>query len=239
MKLKLFLIITIFACSMAESFAHALWIETSTSGKTGQVQEVKIFLGEYASNERDSISHWFSNMKDFSLWLTTPDGKKSPLICTAAGNYFKAVFTPAAAGVYTLSVDHTVKEVYGGTKIHYYALASVTVNQSLTGSENVVNGTDLSFQTPIGKTYKLNGPVSAAVVYKKSPRADGDITVQTPAGWSKKFKTDQKGNVTFDAMWVGRYLLEGTFTEDAKGTHEGQEFSSVWHCVTYCVDVIK
>jgi uncharacterized GH25 family protein len=76
--MKKFLFSVILCCSMQALFAHAIWIETVNSGKIGQPQEVSVFLGEYADNERDSIQHWFSNMPAFTLYLVASgqhDGK--------------------------------------------------------------------------------------------------------------------------------------------------------------------
>lgn len=237
--MKKFLFSVILCCSLQPLFAHAIWIETVTTGKIGQTQEVKVFLGEYADNERDSIQHWFSNMKDFTLYLVKPDGQKEKLTCTANGNYFTATFTPAVAGTHLLSIDHTVQEVYSGSKIHYYAMGLVKVNNSLTGVDNAKDYTDFSMLTNLKKTNKLHQPATVQLSYKKAAPAAGEVTVQSPEGWTKKFKAGQAGDVTFSPAWAGRYMLEGTFTEDATGQHEGKDFNKVWHCVTYCMDVDK
>ena len=64
------------------TFAHALWIETASSGKLGQKHAVKVFYGEFVANERDSVAKWYSDVKDFSLWLVGPDQKKVQLSLT-------------------------------------------------------------------------------------------------------------------------------------------------------------
>ncbi|RFS26959.1 hypothetical protein DVR12_04030 [Chitinophaga silvatica] len=235
------LLFTVLFCfSMQALFAHALWIETITTGKIGQTQEVKVYLGEYADGQRDSTQHWFSNMKDFTLYLIAPDGKKEALQCTANGNHFKATFTPTVAGTYTLSVDHTVQEVYGGSKIRYYALGLVKVNGSAEGLAQLPQRTDFTLLAQENKKFKVNQPTNVKFLYKqeKTPEA-AELTVQSPAGWAKKFKADEQGAVTFQPFWSGKYMLEGTFTENISGTHEGKPFERIWHCVTYCMDVDK
>lgn len=237
MKKLLFSVILFFSCQVL--FAHAIWIETITTGKIGQAQEVKVFLGEYADNQRDSLDHWFSNMKEFTLWLVTPDGKKQQLTCTPAGNYFTASFTPATAGTYVLSIDHTVKEVYGENKIHYYAQGVVKVDGSLKGADNVKAHTDFAMLADHSKINKLHQPAKVQLSYKNAAPAGSELTVQSPEGWAKKFKAGQQGDVTFSPAWKGRYMLEGTFTENGAGQHEGKDYKTTWHCVTYCMDVEK
>lgn len=195
--MKKFLFSVILCCSMQALFAHAIWIETVNNGKIGQPQEVKVFLGEYADNERDSIQHWFSNMAAFTMYLVTPDGQKEQLTCVPAGKYFTATFTPKVAGAHLLSIDHTVAANYGGSKIHYYALGLVKVNGSLKGIENLQTHTDFALLTNNSKASKLHQPEKVQLSYKKAAPADGDITIQSPEGWAKKIKTDQRGDITF------------------------------------------
>lgn len=229
----------VFCCCMQTLFAHALWIETVTSGKVGQAQEVKVFLGEYADGERDSTQNWFSNMRDFTLYVIAPDGKKEALQCTPNGNHFKATFTPKTAGTYVLSVDHTVQEVYSGSKIRYYALGLVKVNGSAAGGGELVQKADYALVTKGDRKPKVNQAESVQLFYKQNRSSVSELTVQSPVGWTKKFKADENGAVTFQPYWAGKYMLEGTFTENASGTHEGKPFERIWHCVTYCLDVDK
>lgn len=237
MKLQKILSILMLACNTL--FGHALWIETNTSGKSGQAQEVKIFLGEYAANERDSTQNWFSNMREFSLFLIAPDGKKSQLMATANGNHFKASFTPTVAGTHVLSIDHVVTEVYGGSKIHYYALAQVTVNGSTAGSNNLASNADFLVLTNTTAKHKTNSPEKVQLQYKKANVKEGSLAVQSPEGWAKTFKADASGFVSFVPFWTGLYLLEGSFTEQVSGVHETKEYKRVWHCTTYCLPVEK
>jgi uncharacterized GH25 family protein len=239
MTLKKYLFAAVLLLSVHMLSAHALWLETNTTGKIGQAQEVNVFLGEFADNQRDSVQHWFSNMKEFTLYAIAPDGSKKKLDCTANGNHFKAMFTPEVAGTYTLSIDHTVKDVYGGLKIRYYALGLVTVNKSLNGINNVKEHTGLVLLTAADKAHKINTPENVHLLYNKTNPADAALTVQSPSGWAKKFKADEKGAVAFSPFWPGRYMLEGTFSEKESGKHEGSDYTSVWHCVTYCMDVAK
>ena len=101
------------------TFAHALWIETASSGKLGQKHAVKVFYGEFVANERDSVAKWYSDVKDFSLWLVGPDQKKVQLSLTPGTNYIETSFTPEQNGGYTLLISHEAKELGGATKYHF------------------------------------------------------------------------------------------------------------------------
>ncbi|SFD62581.1 protein of unknown function [Chitinophaga sp. CF118] len=239
MTLKKYLFAAVLMLCVHTLSAHAIWLETSTTGKIGQAQEVKVFLGEYGDNQRDSLQHWFSNTKEFTLFLIAPDGSKKKLDCVENGNNFKATFTPEVAGTYTLSIDHTIKNIYDGNKIRYYALGVVKVSNSLTGIDNMKQHAGLVLLTAPDKAHKINIPENVQLLYNKAKPAESAVTVQSPAGWSKKFTADKNGVVTFSPFWPGRYMLEGTFAEKESGKHEGAEYTGVWHCVTYCMDVEK
>ncbi|NML38688.1 hypothetical protein HHL17_15880 [Chitinophaga sp. G-6-1-13] len=235
--MKKLLFSALLCCCMATAFGHALWIETIVNGKKGQAQEVKVFLGEYAENERDSTQNWFSNMRDFKLYLIDPSGKKQQLECTPAGNHFKATFTPQTDGAYVLYIDHTVQEVYSGSKIRYYAQGIVQVNHAK-GLDNLKQN-DFVLLTGGAAPKKINVPEKVSLLHKtKTTLPKAELVVQSPDGWTKKVKSTQDA-FSYVPVWNGRYLLEGTFTEDEKGDHEGKPYERVWHCVTYCKDVTK
>lgn len=238
MSFKKYLIVALLVLSISKLSAHAIWLETNTTGQIGKAQDVLVFLGEYGDNERDSLQNWFSNTKDFELFLIAPDGTRKKLNATPNGNSFKASFTPEVAGTYTLSIDHTIKDIYGGNKIRYSALGTVKVNKTATGADNLKQNKGLVVVVA-DKAHKVNAAENVKLLYNTSAAPHGGaVTVQSPAGWSKKFEA-KNGEVTFSPFWAGRYMLEGTYSEKEKGTHEGAEYTGVWHCVTYCLDVEK
>jgi len=220
-----------------QSFAHALWIETSHTGKQGKQQEVKIFFGEYASNERDSTATWFSNLKDVKLWLTLPNGEKQALTINATALYFSAYFIPTQSGVYNLSITHEVKDLHANSKIEYYCGASVKVGVLSDGSDNIVHGTDLAIQALPNTTFKLKEPISVAVFLKKVPLPMAKVTIASPDGWVKTIKTDTNGSTQFKPTEKGRYMVEALYTDKTPGAHYGKDYKAVWHCATYCIEV--
>lgn len=237
MKLKTTLLNLLLLAACYQSFAHALWIETSPTGKQGQQQEVKIFFGEYAGNERDSTANWFSNLRDVKLSLTLPSGEKKWLECKPATDHFTAQFTPDKAGVYTLSISHEVGDVYGTSKLQYYCGASVQVGNSLEGISSIVSGTNLAIQTKPGINIGTKTAENVAVYLKKAPLAKAKVIIASPDGWTKNEVTDSNGNINFKPYGKGRYMIEATYTDATAGTQNGKAYKAVWHCITYCVEV--
>lgn len=235
-KFKLILLISLLNSS--NTFAHALWIETNNSSKIKEKQEIKVFFGEYSAKEKDSVKNWFSNLEDFSLWLTTPDGQKKQIECSPQNDHFKANFTPDFAGVYVLSIDHIAKDLYNSFLIHYFAIAVISVEQSFQKNAEIHTITDLALQVEIPKIHKVKSPIDVYLFYKNNAFSKGEITIQPPIGWAKEFKLNAKGFTTFEPFCSGKYMIEGTFTDKTTGIYNKQTYQSVWNCVTYCLDVI-
>ncbi len=234
MKIIITAVLLLVGCNYAN--AHAIWIETSASGAVGKKHEAKVFLGEYATNERDSIHNWFSNMASFTLYMVAPDGQRTKLEVAPKGTYFLAEFTPAGEGVYYLTIEHPVAQVYETTKIHYHAQARVQVGKSQKGTENI---TKLNEAVMIHKdaAYKQNSMLETALQFNNAAIPDSKLHIHAPEGWSKEMSGDQNSNVSFNPALKGIYMLEGSFTETKTGTHEEQPYTIVWHCITNCIQV--
>ena len=217
--------------------AHALWIETSASGKTGAEHQVKVFYGEFASNEREEISKWYSDVKDFSLWLTTPGKEKIKLKTSAGTNYYSATFTPDKDGLYILTVSHEAKELGGTTKYEFLSSATVAV-----GDVSIVNlstvPSSLAAVLNESKTYNLKSPVKFSILHNGKPVAAKKISVLSPEGWTKEFTSDEKGEISFTPQWPGRYLLEVSTFEKTSGQHHGKTYDAFWQGATSSFEVI-
>ncbi len=216
------------------SFAHAIWIETKANGKKGQSQEVNIYFGEYADNERDSVATWFSNLRDVKLLLVLPDGTKQPLNLEAAVNHYTSSFTPTKDGVYALSIVHTVADVYGNAKIEYYASASVSVNSD---DLSPLKGATLLAIQPKRIDARVHQPVSLAVFNNAVFLPKAKVVIASPDGWTKTIYADDTGTITFTPVTTGRYMIEAIRSDKTPGTHGGKPYNAVTHLVTYCIDV--
>lgn len=224
MKLKQFLLAVTMVFTAASASAHALWIETNASGKAGQAQDVKIFYGEYAENERDSVAKWYSDIRQLTLWLIAPDGKRTKLDCMPGVIHLSASFTPAMEGNYTLSISHDTKDFPGTMRYQFNTNASVTVGKS---TPDTFKGNDIHVTaTP------QNGKVAIKAYLNGTPAANMHVEVVSPEGWRKTFVADKNGELAFTPTWKGRYMLEVTDTEKKAGTLAGKNYESTWRCST-------
>lgn len=231
MKTKIALLFFFMAFSISGAFAHALWIETAATGKKGQAQEVKVFFGEYESGEPDSAAKWFSNLKDFKLVLTAPNGKTQVLTASPDVLFYKTSFTPDQNGTYKLSVVHEVATVYEKAKIEYYAFADVAVS-TLKINTSFPAEAALTIR-PDKHALKAGEKATHQVIYNKAPFANQKLTVVGPDKKGQQTETDAAGKFTFNPTTKGNYFLEA-FTEDkTPGQLNGKDYDKIWHLVTY------
>jgi len=236
MKTKIITLFCLCFFSISGAFAHALWIETSSTGKKGQAQEIKIFFGEYESKELDSASKWFSNLKAFSLVLTDPNGKTKILPTTAEILNYKASFVPDQDGLYLLSIIHEVATVYEHAKIEYYAFTNVAIGnaQKLTTSypENALLNI-----TPSNTLLKKGISTHYIAKYKGNAFAKQKLTVILPNGKQENPVTDENGQFIFTPEQKGNYLFEAFTEEKTLGLLNGKDYEKIWHLVTVFSEV--
>lgn len=235
MKLKL--IVLLLLLNAGNAFAHALWIETTATGKIGQKQQIAIYYGEYAENEKDSVSHWFSDVKEVKIWLVSPDNKKVQLTTSAEATRLVADFTPSANGTYTILADHPVKEVPRTTLYQFVSSATVTVGNVVTPNNAAQNTNSLSLTA--NAAYKVNQSITVNALFKNKASTDITFSVVSPTGWSKSFKADASGNLTFTPIWPGVYYVEAFYTEKTTGEQNGKAYESIWRGATYMITVGK
>lgn len=235
MKTKISLLALFLAFSISNVFAHALWIETSATGKKGQPQDVKVFFGEYEHNEPDTAAKWFSNLKDFKLVLTAPNGTTKVLTASPDVLFYKASFTPDQDGTYKLSIVHEVAAVYEKAKIEYYAFADVAVG---TSKINTVFPADAALTIrPDKHALKVGETAVHEVIYNKTPFANQKLTVVGPDKKGQPTATDAQGKFNFKPAAKGNYFLEA-FTEDkTPGKLNGKDYEKTWHLVTYTTEI--
>ena len=229
------LILLILLLTVADVYAHALWIETSPTGKKGQKQTVMIIYAE-PGDTPEKISDWYSDVSQFELWLISPDQQKTKLAITPSQDHFTAEFLPQQDGVYTLAVGHAAKDLGGTTKYQFNATASVTVGK--VGSTPAAHPNELNVAvTEFSKTPKVGKPIALAGVFKEKPSEKLHVTVYSPSGWNKEVPTNTQGVAEFTPEWPGRYRIEATKNEKETGEQGGKTYQSIWRCATCVIDV--
>lgn len=193
-------------------FAHALFIETNAEGKKDKEHKITIFYAEPSDPKKELIEDWWSDTKDFSLWLTLPNGSQEKLIVTQQNNHFTSSFTPSMEGIYFVSVHHTVSSLAGKTQYQFNASSIVSVN----GKKNALG---LNPKKPdalfLYKTISTNKKeLSILIENNGEPLTDTYITVFAPNGWRKDIQTNAQGVASFKPEWSGIYLFEATKSEE-------------------------
>ncbi|RZL20207.1 MAG: DUF4198 domain-containing protein [Pedobacter sp.] len=234
-NIKIIIAALILCLTYSGAFAHALWIETSSSGKSGQKHTVKVFYGEFVTGERDSVAKWYSDVKDFSLWLVGPNHEKVQLNLTPGTNYLESSFVPDQDGGYTLLVSHEAKELGGATKYHFLSSATVSVGKTLPEIGDNTNA--LTVYTEDLLSAKKNKPLQLKALLKGAPAAGKAITVFSSNGWSKELLTDSNGSARFTPLWPGQYVVEVSDTDKTPGQHYGKDFKATWKGATYSFEI--
>lgn len=230
--MKKLLFSLLFIAATTSIYAHALWIETNANGKKGQQQDVKIFYGEYAEFSPEKIKDWYSDVKDFTLWLVAPDGQKTKLNTSANEDHYTAAFTPDKDGVYTLQVSHSAKDL-GGTTVYQFNTSAVVAVGKNEVADIKSNTNPLKFQV---KTGKVNEPVNIQGFFNDATSEKLSVTVFSPKGWTKQIE-GKNGIAEFVPEWKGKYMIEVSRMDEGKGEHNGKEYTGIWRCATYLIDI--
>ncbi|MCV9928359.1 DUF4198 domain-containing protein [Flavobacterium sp. LS1R49] len=218
-------------------FAHALWIETKATGTKGKPQEISVYFGEFSDNDITPSAKWFSDLKDFSLVLITPSKKEIKLTPTALEKKYQAFFTPEEDGVYTVVMQHTVKDVYGTMKLDYNSSANVVVGNKAAGNYATANKNAIGVFAENADIAKKDIKVSVFALYDGVSAKEQKIKVIAPNGWEKELYTDDKGSFEFTPIWSGQYMVEFAHTEKSAGEHNGKKYDEVWKMATYAINV--
>jgi len=217
--------------------AHALWIETKTTGTKGKPQEISVYFGEFSDNDITKADKWFSDLKDFTLVIISPSKKEIKLKSTELENKYQAFFTPDEDGVYTVVMQHTVKDVYGTMKLDYNSSATIVVGNKLTGNEAKANNNKISVFAENAATLTKNTKVSAVALYNLAVAKKEKIKVIAPNGWEKELWTNENGEFSFTPIWSGNYMIEFSQTEKSAGEHNGKKYDEIWKMATYQLSV--
>ncbi|WP_257659053.1 DUF4198 domain-containing protein [Parapedobacter lycopersici] len=202
-------------CTALQVQAHALWIETSSTGQRGAAHEVRIYYGEPAAATPDKTTAWWSDVGTFVLQLHLPDGSSRTLTATPEADYYIATFTPETGGAYTLSIAKPVAETFEGHKYQFNGTAVVTVGNTLDVAEGVMADFRV-FTDPSGEP-QVNLPVDVHARLDGKPVEELEVTVFSPNGWSKTFQTDGNGSFSFVPDRKGTYLVEALHSAEVTG----------------------
>jgi uncharacterized GH25 family protein len=218
-------------------FAHALWIETKATGTKGKAQEISVYFGEFSDNDITKADKWFSDLKDFTLIVISPSKKETKLTSKALDNKYQAFFTPDEDGVYTIVMQHTVKDVYGTMKLDYNSSATVVVGNKASGNYATANKNQIGLFSENADVAKKNEKVTGFAIYDGASAKETKIKVIAPNGWEKELWTNDKGEFSFTPIWSGNYMVEYAHTEKASGDHNGKKYDEIWKMATYQITV--
>ncbi|MDO4224365.1 MAG: hypothetical protein Q4C75_00535 [Bergeyella zoohelcum] len=221
-------------CLFALVQAHTVWLETKSTASQNQKHEVKVFFGELDSPT--PTAKWFSDIKDIKIKVVSPSGKEFILDKTQQEKYYSGIFNTDEKGVYTISVNHLVKDTHRKMKITYQSVAFVNVGSKGASSEKIFGAEPVQIgmntlvpQVKETKALKLYKQGKAVAKEKSVIKADN--------GWEMTLRTNENGDATFNPLWKGKYLVEYPFSEKVNGTHNGQEYDTDYKMITYLVDV--
>ncbi len=212
-----------FACAQMAN-AHALWFEANTLGVKGADHVVKIYYGEYATKEIEKTDAWYSDLKSISVFVIHPDGNKTKLELQDKGTFMEAHFLPKSDGLYIIEGIHPSKDLGGTTLYEFGSQLAIQVGKSAAATQG---GSQYTLRAVPG-TFKKSAKVQLQLLEKGQPIAGQDITIMTPAGWSKTYKTDASGKVFAEALWAGTYVAEWGHSATKTGVWNGKDYTATW-----------
>lgn len=226
-------VVGIFMMGLSLGFAHAIWIETPSVGEQGEAQSVKIYFGEFGTEDISKAANWFADLSQFELQLIGPDGSKTALPFKANGDHFAASFTPESDGLYNVVLRKIAGEVYYGYKLDYMATAHVQVGEGRKFGQQAL---PIALR-PEGSHYEAGKAIDLSVLIDSTLTGEQEITVISPNTWTKKLYPDEKSAASFVPLWPGKYLVETTVSDKNKGEWNGTSYDMDYRCHTYLLEV--
>ncbi|WP_192346877.1 DUF4198 domain-containing protein [Algoriphagus sp. Y33] len=206
--------------------AHALWIHTASNAEKGKEHPYRIYYADYHENAIEAVANWYSDVKEFELWLISPSGKKTRLEPTATVEYFEGTFLPEEEGEYRMEISHTADPGDSKTAYQFNAYAQVWVGK---GKSKAKVDTDLALiKNANSSEYEL--------LYKGKPLAEGDVMVLGPNAETQELKTGKKGKVSLDLANKGVYFAEATHTEKLP-ENDPSGLKAIWRCATQAIEI--
>ncbi len=228
MKIK-HVIVVCMVClfSFSEAWAHALWIDTAPIGNAGDAHQVRIYYGEPSEGVVERVADWWSDVGSFVLTLHLPDGSSKELAVTAKSDHYVAAFTPQGDGIYTLSITKPVAQTFDGHKYQFNGTAFVRVGSKATQTAGATGDFRLTARSSGAET--IGKAIAVDAQLDNQPLTDLEVTVFSPNGWQKTFRTDDKGTISFVPDRPGHYLVEALHSVDvANADHKNLHRIATW-----------
>lgn len=218
--------------------AHALYIDTSTKGKIGESQEVRVYYSEFEDRKAEKVADWYSDVAAFQLWLIHPDGEKTQLNTTSKEDHFVSSFTPEKKGAYRLEISHIAEDPGEETAYQFNAFAQVFVGKSSQTPDLTASGPDLVV-IQASPDSKAKNVTTYKTYFKGEPKEGIEATLFLPSGGKKTFVSNATGVLELTLEEKGTYFLEATsFHKDESGETKKSPYKSVWRCATQKIEVL-
>ena len=218
------------------AWSHALWLTTTPTGKVNSEQEIKVLFGEYSYGIIEKVnSEAFNKVKNYNIWIITPNGEKQLLKATPKDNYYSIKYTPKQKGTYTVQLDNDNIDVidysaydFGIIKTHYHSTTKFVVGKTVKNTK-ASNKNGLVIQDISNRSDSLK----LKIEYKGSALKSSKVEISISDKWSKEVYTNEKGEITINLPWDINYFIEVTKKEETPGQYKGEEYEFIWHCATY------
>ena len=233
---SLFILVLILLGGKQVVHAHALWIESKSIASKNQVETIKVFYGEFSTQEIDPLSKWYADVKALSLWVTQPDQQRVQISLSAASDHLRGTYKFDQEGQYLIHAVHAAKDLGGKTKYVFTATQVVTVTGGSPLGDLVAKAMPLAVY-PLTVDREIHKPVEVLLTEGGLIKANTTVVVSSETGWSKSYTSDGEGKISFQPLWKGKYVIEATQYDEEVGTWHEQAYSAVWHGATTFVEV--
>lgn len=213
-------------------YSHALWIESAPTGKKNQPHQINVYYGEYAEQELEAVEKWYSDLREFKLFLIGPDNKRIELDKTKATDHYRAEFTPKEDGTYAIVVVHPAKKPYETTAFEFSSIAYVTVGETTQPAVDM----PLEVRTET-KNHAIGEEIWITVFNNNLLLPDAVVAIIEPDGGTKTLKTDASGMCKFQPLVKGKYLLEVSKSDEHERDWQGTPIKKIWRGSTTVIYV--
>lgn len=212
-------------------FAHALYIDTNSEGKPGEVHNVNIYYSEFADKTHEKVADWYSDAADLELWLVQPNGTRVLLETQVKNDHLSASFVPNEKGIYRLEISHTTADVAEGTAYQFNAFAQVSVGNS---GKTAPIGTKSPDLVLVQQLPANNGQTKAFTTYFKGEvKEEVSATLFLPSGETKTLESNAEGIIEFSSNEEGIHFLEATtYHKSEAGKTKKETYQAIWRAAT-------